>query len=71
MTSEETGINYFKNKMEFSKQDYYQLLKNNGYVKKYNSFLVSFQTLINEGKVHRVGRNKYCADEKEYRVYSH
>lgn len=71
MTTEETGIDLLMNTAEFSKQDYYELLRNNGYVKKYTSYLVNFQKLINDGKVHRIGRNKYCAEKKEYRIYSH
>lgn len=71
MTIEETSIVFLKYRTEFSKQDYYEFLRNNGYVKKYNSYLVSFQKLINDGKVHRVGRNRYCAEKKEYRSYSH
>lgn len=71
MTTEETGIDLLLNTTEFSKQDYYELLRNNGYVKKYTSYLVNFQKLINDGKVHRIGRNKYCAEKKEYRSYSH
>ncbi|MDD6084271.1 MAG: hypothetical protein PUB89_15795 [Oscillospiraceae bacterium] len=71
MTIEETSIDFLKYRTEFSKQDYYEFLRNNGYVKKYNSYLVSFQKLINDGKVHRVGRNRYCAEKKEYRSYSH
>lgn len=71
MTTEETGIDLLINTTEFSKQDYYELLRNNGYVKKYTSYLVNFQKLINDGKVHRIGRNKYCTEKKEYRSYSH
>lgn len=71
MTIEEQGIFLFHNKTEFSKQDYYELLKNNGYIKKYSSFLVGFQKLINEGMVHRTGRNKYSASENSHLSYSH
>ena len=59
MIVEEKGLEYLDKKDIFSKQDYFDVLKCNGYTKTQDSFLVSFQKLVNDGLVQRVGRNIY------------
>ena len=59
MVIEEKGLEYIDKKDIFSKQDYFDVLKCNGYKKTQDSFLVSFQKLVNDGLVQRVGRNAY------------
>ena len=71
MVDEKIGLASVGNGVVFSKKDYYEALLQNGYNKKFGSFLVNFQKLINDGLVHRVGRNAYSVADASKRAYSH
>lgn len=71
MITEEKGLEYLKLNDIFSKQKYFNVLSNNGYNKTQNSFFVSFQKLINNGFVQRVGRNAYQIAKSNLHYYEH
>lgn len=71
MTIEQSNLSIMSSDSVFSKQQYFDALKENGYDKTIGSFMVGFQSLVNRGFVQRVGRNAYCVASDRLREYKH
>lgn len=60
-----------ENKVTFSRADFMEIMKENGDVISDASFKLKLQKMLKEGKIVRVGRNKYCVAKEGVGVYSY